>query len=176
MQHPRAFILAAAMFASFAGTLAPARADGPVSLGVGPSIAFQSQARQYGGINQLNITASLDLGNIKQIPLRNSLMFDYAGGAANGGSLGEYGIGFGTRLNTPVYIGAGAFLYSVNLNQGSALGTHSTSGFGSNIFIGQRILEVPGGAAFGVQLTYRQLPAVNGVDPSGLGLTLRVSL
>jgi hypothetical protein len=175
MRHPRVTAAAVAL-GSLAFAVAPARADGPLSIGVGPSIAFQSQARRSGGTDQLNINLALDLGSTKHFPLRNSLMFDYAGGAANGGSLSEYGLGFGTRLNAPTYVGGGAFLYSVNLNGGSAGGPHSSTGFGSNIFAGRRILEVPGGVAFAVQLTYRQLPVVSGVNPSGLGLTFRVSL
>jgi hypothetical protein len=175
--NPRAIILAITVLGSLAGAAAPARADGPFTIGLGESLALQSPARQIGGTTQLNVTASLDMGNIKQFPLRNSVMFDYAGGSANGGSLSSYGLGFGTRLNTPVYIGAGAFLYSVTANQGPALGSHSTAGFGSNIFVGQRIADVPGvGPAFAIQLTYRQLPTINGIDPSGLAATFRVSL
>jgi len=175
MQRFTAIIFIATLALGASATL-PACADSPFGLGVGPSIMFQSAARQVGGTDQLNINATLDLGGSKHFPLRNSLMFDYAGGSANGGSLNDYGLGFGTRLTTPVYIGAGAFLYSVNANQGPVVGTHTATGFGSNIFVGEKILDVPGGAAFAAQLTYRQIPIVNGINPGGLAATLRVSL
>jgi hypothetical protein len=176
MHHPR-FLALLIFLATLLGTTVPARADGPFTIGLGESLAFQSQARQIGGTAQLNLTASLDMGNIKQFPLRNSVMFDYSGGSANGGSLSSYGLGFGTRLNSPAYIGAGAMLYNVTANQGPVLGSRSTISFGSNIFVGQRIANVPGvGPAFAVQLTYRQIPAVNGINPSGLAATFRVSL
>jgi hypothetical protein len=159
-----------------ASAAAPAGADGPFSLSVGPAIMFQSAARQVGGTSQINVGAALDVGAAKPFPLRNSFLFDYASGSANGGSLTDWGIGFGTRLSTPAYLGAGAFYYSVNVKQGPIIGSRSTGGFGSNIFVGEKLIDVPGGAAVGAQITYRQLPTLDGIDPSGLAFTLRVSL
>jgi hypothetical protein len=155
-------------------TCAPVLADS-VGVTVGEAIPFQGAARSIGGTTQLNIGADIALTKAKVLPIRAALMFDYAGGSANGGSLNDYGLGLGARLTTPLYIGAGAFLYNVNANQGAALGSQSTNGFGTNIFVGERILPLPGGGGIGVQITYRQLPMVNGIDPSGLSFALRGS-
>ena len=125
MQHPRAIALALAVLGSLASAAAPARADGPLAISVGLAVPFAGAARQIGGTDQLNVSAGLDLGPTKHIPLRTSVVFDYAGGAAGGGSLGEYGLGVGTRLNTPVFIGAAGFLYVVNASLGGALGSRT---------------------------------------------------
>lgn len=159
---------------SLAATSLPAFADS-VGVTVGESIPFQSAARSIGGTTQLNVGADIVLNNAKVVPIKAALMFDYAGGSANGGSLNDYGVGIGARLTTPLYVGAGAFLYNVNANQGAPVGSSSTNGFGSNIFIGERLLPLPGGAGISAQITYRQIPVVNGVNPSGLSFALRGS-
>jgi len=152
----------------------PARADS-IGISVGEAIPFQAPARAIGGTSQLNLGADLSLSGAKVIPIKAVLLFDYAGGSANAGSLNDYGLGLGARLTTPLYVGAGAFLYDVNANQGAAIGSHSTNGFGANIFVGERILPLPGGAGISAQITYRQLPLVNGINPSGVGFALRGS-
>jgi len=159
-----------------AGATVPARADGSLSFSVGPAIMFQSAARQIGGTTQLNVGAGYDFGGVKPLPFRSSVVFDYASGSAGGGSLTDWGVGLGGRLTTPVYLGASAFLYNVNANQGPIIGSRSATGFGSNIFVGEKLISIPGGASVGAQITYRQLPTVNGIDPSGLGFALRASL
>jgi hypothetical protein len=152
---------------------APATADS-VGLSVGQSLSFQSAARQVGGTTQLNLGATFDITPPK-IPLRGSIVLDYAGGSANGGSLSNFGAGLGVRLNTPIYAGVSGLIYDVSLNPGGGLATTSRTAFGTNYFVGERIIPIPGGGGVSIQATYRQLPVVNGVDPSGLGLGLRVS-
>jgi hypothetical protein len=152
---------------------APAAADS-VGLSVGESVVFQSAARQVGGTTQLNLGASFDLGPTKPLPVRASLVFDYAGGSANGGSLSNYGGGLGVRLTTPIYAGVNGLFYNVSLSPGGGLASANRTGFGTNYFVGERLASLPGGASVSLQATYRQLPTVNGVDPSGLGVSLRL--
>jgi hypothetical protein len=157
-------------------TAQPALADGALFATLGESVPFAGSARQIGGTALINVGVGLDLNNLKPLPLRNSVLFDYATGSANGGSITNWGVGFGTRLSTPTYIGAAAFLYNVNVNQGSVIGSHSATSFGSNIYVGQRFISVPGGLSVGAQITYRQLPVVNGIDSSGISFAVRGSL
>jgi len=175
MQRRIAIILISLVSLAASAT-APARADGSLSFSVGPAIMFQSAARQIGGTTQLNVGAGYDFGGVKPLPFRSSVVFDYASGSANGGSLTDWGLGLGGRLTTPTYLGASAFLYNVNANQGPIIGSRSATGFGSNIFVGEKLISIPGGASIGAQVTYRQLPTVNGIDASGLGFALRASL
>ncbi len=164
------------LFVMLCMTAQPALADSTFSALVGEAVMFSSAARQIGGTGQINVGASVGLGHLKLSALKNSAVFDYASGSAGGGSINDWGIGFATRLNTPVYIGAGGLIYVVNVNRGAALGSRSTTGFGSNIFVGQRLFGLPGGTGFSAQMTYRQLPTLNGIDPSGLSFALRVDL
>jgi hypothetical protein len=168
---------------SLAATGLPAYADS-VGVTVGESIPFQSAARSLGGTTQLNLGADIALSNVKVLPIRPALMFDYSGGSGSGsalsGSLHDYGLGVGARLTTPLYAGAGLFVYDVNATFnstviGGSATSYSTNGVGTNIFLGERIIPLPGGAGISAQITYRQIPVVNGVNPSGLSFALRGS-
>jgi hypothetical protein len=152
---------------------APASAES-VGLSIGENLVFSSAARSVGGTTQLNLGASFDIGPTKPLPVRASIVFDYAGGSAHGGSLSNYGGGLGVRLTTPVYLGVNALFYNVSLNPGGGLATANRVGLGTNYFVGERLAQFPGGGSLSLQATYRQVPLVNGVDPSGLGVSLRV--
>jgi len=151
---------------------APAAAES-VGLSIGENLVFQSAARSVGGTTQLNLGASFDFGPSKPLPVRASLVFDYAGGSAHGGTLSSYGGGLGVRLTTPIYAGINGLFYNVSLNPGGGLASANRVGFGTNYFVGERIASIPGGASISLQATYRQVPLVNGIDPSGLGVSLR---
>jgi hypothetical protein len=161
----------------------PALAD-TIGVTVGESIASQGAARDIGGTTQLNVGADVALYSPKLVPVKVALMFDYAGGSGSGqalsGSLNDYGLGLGARLTTPLYVGAGVLLYEVNATFnptviGGSSTSYNTAGVGTNIFLGERILPLPGGAGISAQITYRQVPMVNGVNPSGLSFGLRGS-
>ena len=160
--------------AALTATSVPAFADS-VGITAGEAIPFQSAARSIGGTSQLNLGFDVSLNRVPVIPIRPALMFDYAGGSANGGSLNDYGAGLGARLTTPFYAGAAAFIYNVNAKFGAGNVSNSTTGAGAQIFVGEKIVPLPGGAGIGAQITYRTLPVVNGVNPSGLSFALRGS-
>jgi hypothetical protein len=151
---------------------APASAE---SVGLLVGASFQTAQPQVGGATKLNLGASFDL-TPKVIPVRVALVFDYAGGSANGASLSNYGAGLGVRIDAPVYGGVNMLVYNVSLNPGGGLATASRVGLGTNYFVGERIARMPGGGTVSVQATYRQVPTVNGINPSGLGVALRLGL
>ncbi|MBC5810645.1 MAG: hypothetical protein GIW95_07325 [Candidatus Eremiobacteraeota bacterium] len=171
----RLFASCAVVAIALAGTPLAALADGPLSVTIGPAFVTQSTARTIGGTVQTNVGAAYDFGPKTIVPVRASLQFDYAGGASNGGALRDYGVGIAGRLTTPICIGAGVSLYSVSASIPSGTSVSKT-GIGSNYFIGQKIIDVPGGIDISLQATYRQVPQVNGIDPSGLAVGLRIGL
>ncbi len=165
---------------ALASAPAAALADTGLSVFVGPTFVGQSAAQQIGGTVQTNVGAGYDIGP-KVIVLRTALQFEYAGGSANGGSLQNYGVGLSERLTTPVYAGAAVMLYGVNaqfsiaspLGGGPGTGSASTTGIGTNIFVGERLLGIPGGSSIGVELRYRAVPSAGGYNPSGVSVGLR---
>lgn len=111
------------------------------------------------------------------MPLALSLQFDDANGSSTGGTFNEYGFGLAARLTTPFYAGAGFSLYNTNARiPGRALGSVNETGIGTNYFIGERVLSLPGGINFGLQASYKQVPQFDGLNPSAFGVGLRVRL
>ena len=163
----------------------PASADAGIALSGGPTFVLNGDTRNAVGSVQTNLGLGYDIGPKIVVPIRVSLDLDYAGGSGNGGTISEFGGGLGARLTTPLYLGVTASLYTVNIHPGgiaapgsgsglSATPTSST-GFGTNFFVGERLLGLPGGAGVSLQATYRRLPSSGGYDPSSLTVGLRAS-
>ncbi|MGH7727304.1 MAG: hypothetical protein ACREM2_00725 [Vulcanimicrobiaceae bacterium] len=156
----------------------PARASStPLSVEVGPQFLTQGAARSVGGDVQPAFGLDYDFGPNLPLPVRTSFHFNYAGGSANGGNLNEYGFGFGARLTTPIYLGAGIDVYNVNLHPLPGRvpeGATSTTGLGSDFVLGENLLTVPGGVGLSLEARYKLVPNLDGIDPSAFGIDLRV--
>ncbi len=143
-----------ALVASFSSQAASAAT--PLSVEVGEQFSTQrplSSNEPYFGLNY-------DIGPKTIIPVRASLQADVAGG---GGRAGQTGFGIAARTTTPLYVGAGASLYSIG--SGTYLGT--------NFFLGSTLFTVPGAeTTIALQGTYRHIPARS----SSVGVGLRVQL
>lgn len=175
---------AAAAFAILACS-APAFADTPLSIQLGPTIIFQQNARDTGGTTQVGVGANYDVGpRVPIVPIRGSVTFDYSGGANGNQRLSTYGFGVAGRLTTPFYAGAGIGVYFENATlccfvapgapNSTATTTASATAVGTNFFLGERLFTIPGGSALSLQATYQQRPSFDGVDPSGLNVGLRL--
>jgi len=168
-------IAAIAACASLACAL-PARADSPFSLQVGPQFGLQSSGRSAAGNVATDVGLNYDFGPRTVIPIRASLQFENVNGT-NGafGNLHQNAFGVAGRLTTPLYAGFGVSVYTTSAAVSNPFGFqyHSTS-IGTNYFVGQRVLALPGGTAFSLQATYQQIPAFAGIDTSALGAGVRV--
>jgi len=175
---------AATLLTAFASA-APAYADTPLSVQIGPTLIFEQDARNTGGTTQVGAGVNYDIGpRLPIVPFRASATFDYSGGANGNARLGAYGFGVAGRLTTPLYAGAGIGVYFENATlccltfplQPGVTGTTSASAtsVGTNFFIGERLLTIPGGSSLSLQATYQQRPSFDGIDPSGLNIGLRM--
>jgi hypothetical protein len=168
---------------------APVSADQPVGVVAGG--AFPQGNEISTGIWQLNLGASYDVWP-SHGPFRLSIDGDYANGSAQNLGISDYGFGFGARLTTPIYAGLSAGFYTSTIRQtcsfatpgvaGSAGGggpsscpTQSGSGFGSTYFVGVRVFSGPG-FSLSLQGGYRQVPLVDGVNPSGTNVEVRLQI
>jgi hypothetical protein len=170
--------LAAAVALTALGAAAPARADtASFSLQIGPQFLLQNNAKNAGGDVQTDLGLNYDFGPKLPIPIRPSFQFDYASGSHGSGNLSDFGFGAAARLTTPLYAGAGLSVYNVNA-RGSFAGAPSSSwtGIGTNIFVGETLFALPGGAGVAVQASYKALPSSNGFDPSAFALDFRIQL
>lgn len=143
----------AAAFAFFAPQAASATT--PFSVEFGEQFSTQrplSISEPYLGLNY-------DLGPKTIVPLRASIQADLSAGGLN---FGGAGFGLAVRTTTPLYVGAGASLYS--LGGGTYLGT--------NFFVGSQLFTVPGGTTVGIQGTYKVIPA----EASSVGVGLRIQI
>ena len=132
-----------------------ARAATPFSVEFGEQFSTQrplQSSEPYLGFNY-------DIGPKTIVPLRASIQADLSAGGLN---IGEAGFGLAVRTTTPLYVGAGASLYS--LGSGTYLGT--------NFFVGSQLFTVPGGTSVGIQGTYKVIPA----QGSSLGVGLRIQI
>jgi hypothetical protein len=156
----------------------PASADtSPISFQVGPQFLTQSGGRNAGGDVATDLGLNYDFGPKIVVPVRASAQFDYASGSHAAGSLQAYGFGVAARLTTPIYAGAGFSVYEVNARR-SFFGapSYSWAGLGTNLFVGDTLFALPGGAGVSVQVTYKVLPSSQGIDPSAFALDFRVQL
>ncbi len=175
MKTLRSCLAAAAVVAAL-GAAVPARADStPVSIQIGPQFLPQSDGRNAGGGVQTDVGLNYDFGPKTIVPIRASFQFDYAGGSHASGTLNAYGFGIAGRLTTPLYAGAGISLYQVNARQSFAgAPSYSWAGVGTNLFVGDTLFALPGGAGVALQGTYKVLPSSQGIDPSAFALDFRV--
>ena len=153
---------------------APSLADGPVSVYAGPQFISQGTAQKLGGTVQGDVAVGYDFGPKTIVPIRARLDLDDSFGNTNSGRVGFLGIGASARLTTPIYAGLGFSLYSVNVRENAGFDTTAT-GFGTNIFAGQKIFSLPG-IGLAIEGSYKRVPSVDGVNPSAFGLGLRASL
>jgi hypothetical protein len=161
----------------FAVTAAPARADLPISLQLGAQFAQQSNARNAGGDTQTSFGLNYDFIRAPIVPVQVSFQFDDSNGTHDSGTLNELGFGVAARLTTPLYAGIGFSVYNVDARLAFPNAPSLTStGIGTNIFAGYRFLSLPGGVNFALQGTYKQLPTLNGINPSSFGAGVRVQL
>ncbi len=168
--------LSAAAFALLANAF-PARADLPVSVQIGPHFPTQSSARSAGGNAQIDVGLNYDIVRPPVIPAALSFQFDEANGANGGGNLNEYGFGFAGRLTTPLYAGAGFSIYNTTGRPNSPFAaSFSSTALGTNYFVGDRFLSLPGGVNFSLQAGLKLIPQFDGVNPSAFGVGLRVQL
>jgi hypothetical protein len=155
----------------------PAAADLPLSVQLGAQFPTQNNAQNAGGDVQTNVGLNYDFIRAPVVPIQASFAFDLAQGSHGSGMLNEYGFGAAARLTTPIYIGAGLSIYNVNARYAFPGAANLTAtGIGENIFVGDRVLSLPGGVNLSLQATYKQLPSVAGLNPSSLGVGLRVQL
>jgi hypothetical protein len=168
---------AAAAFAAVLATSAAARADGPLSVQIGPQFALQDNARNAGGDMQTDIGAGYDFLKLPVAPVTAALQADDAFGSHGSGNLNQFGFGVAGRLTTPIYAGAGISVYNVSGRLAyAAAPSLSGSAVGENFFIGDRVLSLPGGLGFNLQATYKRVPSIAGIDSSAFGVGLRVAL
>jgi hypothetical protein len=170
----------------------PALADGPISVYAGPQFIAQGTAQNLAGTVQVDAAAGYDFGPKTIVPVRARFDLDDGFGNTNNGRVGYFGVGASARLTTPVYAGVGFSIYSVNVHvspvvtpgfsQGVAAGTTipngssaNGTGFGTNIFVGQKILSVPG-IGLAIEGSYKRIPSLDGVNPSAFGIGLRASI
>lgn len=153
---------------------APAAAETPISASLG--IHVPTGNGLSGTLTDLRV--NYDFGPRTIIPVRTSFQFDYASGNGNGANQRFYGLGLAARLTTPIYAGAGASIYDVNgVAKGAGnLVRSSGSGFGTNIFVGNHLVSIPGGVSLSLEGGYKSLPAVRGLNLSGFGVGLRAQL
>ncbi|MFY9781341.1 MAG: hypothetical protein WAJ85_12640 [Candidatus Baltobacteraceae bacterium] len=170
--------LAAAVAVAALGVAVPARADTtPISFQIGPQLLDQTSGRNAGGDVQTDVGVNYDFGPKILIPVRASFQIDYSGGSHTGGNLSAYGFGVAARLTTPLYAGAGISLYQVNARQSYAgAPSYSWTGVGTNVFVGDTLFALPGGAGVSLQGTYKAVPSSQGIDPSGYSFDFRVQL
>ncbi len=155
----------------------PARADLPVSVQIGPQFPTQSNARNAGGNTQIDVGLNYDIVRPPVIPAALSFQFDEANGANGAGNLNEYGFGFAGRLTTPLYAGAGFSIYNTTGRPNSPFApSFSSTALGTNYFVGDRFLSLPGGVNFSLQAGLKLIPQFDGVNPSAFGVGLRVQL
>jgi hypothetical protein len=156
---------------------APAFADGPLSVYAGPQFISQGTAQNLGGTVQGDIGLGYDFGPKTIVPIRARFDLDDSFGNTTHGRVGFLGIGASARLTTPIYVGLGFSLYSVNVREnGASAGFNTTSaGFGTSIFAGQKVFSLPG-IGLAIEGSYKRVPSVDGVNPSAFGLGLRASL
>lgn len=168
--------VSAAAFA-FLANAAPACADLPLSVQIGPQFPVQSNARSAGGNAQIDVGLNYDIVRPPVIPAALSFQFDEANGANGAGNLNEYGFGFAGRLTTPFYAGAGFSVYNTTGRPNSPFAaSFSSTALGTNYFVGDRFLSLPGGVNFSLQAGYKLIPQFDGVNPSAFGVGLRVQL
>jgi hypothetical protein len=175
--HVRSLAGVLALAATLTVPAVPALADAPLSVELGAQLPQQSNARNAGGDVQTGFGVNYDFIRAPIVPVQVSLAFDDANGSNGNGKLDDYGIGVAGRLTTPLYAGIGFSVYTVNarVNAPSAPSFTST-GIGTTIFAGERFLTLPGGVSFALQGTYKQLPSFQGINPSSIGVGLRVQL
>jgi hypothetical protein len=156
---------------------APAAADLPISVQLGAQFPTQNNSQNAGGDAQTNVGLNYDFIRAPVVPIQASFAFDLSQGTHGSGMLNEYGFGAAARLTTPIYVGAGISIYNVNARYAFPNAQNvSSTGIGENIFVGDRVLSLPGGVNFSLQATYKQLPSFDGLAPSSLGVGIRVQL
>ena len=170
---------------------APGLADGPISVYAGPQFISQGSAQKLGGTVQGDVSAGYDFGPKTIVPIRARIDLDDSFGNTSNGRVGFLGVGASARLTTPIYAGLGFSVYSVNVreNHGAEIfcldcspqpgygpGFNTTStGFGTNIFVGQKVFSLPG-IGLAIEGSYKRVPSVDGINPSTFGVGLRASL
>ncbi len=166
----------AVALAAVSVTAAPARADLPVSVQAGAQFPLQDNARNAGGSAQTQLGLNYDFLRLPVVPVAVSVQLDDAFGSNGTGSLNRFGFGVAGRLTTPLYVGAGISVYGVNARLAYPNAPSNTgTAFGENLFAGARVFSL-GGVGFALQASYEHVPSVAGIDPSAVGVGLRVQL
>lgn len=188
--------IATLVSAGIAGTPAPARAEGPLSVALQAVIPSGNGGGSFGGTTQLGAGLGYDFGPPIIVPVRATVQFDYNGGSEGGSSLSTYGFTVGARLTTPIYAGIGIGPYFTSLKEGNFLEpipfppmpgrtfiylpppnlSMTTAGFGTKFTVGDRILSLPGGVSLSLEASYQLLPTIRGIDPSAGRLGLRLHI
>lgn len=187
----RSLVCGALAVSIVSSSFAPALADGPLSIYAGPQFISQGSAQNLGGTVQGDVGAGYDFGPKTIVPVRARLDLDDSFGNTSSGRVGFFGIGASARLTTPIYAGLGFSLYTVNVREnhgprlfcldcgydpGYGRGFNTTSeGFGTNIFVGQKLFSVPG-IGLSIEGSYKRVPSVDGINPSAFGLGFRASI
>lgn len=170
--------IAATIFVtSFCSLAAPAVAATPLSVEGAVQFPFAESGRSAAGTTQSAFGADYDVGPQTVVPIRASVHLEDTNGSRGTGRANAFGVGVAARLTTPIYAGAGLSLVTLNArpNVPNAV-TTSVAGVATSLFIGERLLRVPGGTGVSLQATYEALPRVSGIDLSGVALGVRVQL
>ncbi len=171
--------LAGSLTLSFVALFAmrPVAAATPLSVTLGAQFPTQNNAQNAGGDTQASLLVGYDVIHAPIVPIQASLTFDASQGTHGSGMLNELGFGVEGALTTPFYAGAGVSVENVNARPAYAGASNVTQlGLGTSIFVGDRVLSLPGGVNFSLQATYKQVAPVDGINPSSYGLGLRVHL
>ncbi len=152
----------------------PSIADGPLSVYAGPQFISQGSAQNLGGTLQGDVGVGYDFGPKTIVPIRARFDLDDSFGNTSSGRVGFFGVGASARLTTPIYVGLGFSVYSVNVRENQGFNTTAT-GVGTNIFAGQKVFSLPG-LGLAIEGSYKRVPSVNGINPSAFGIGLRASL
>jgi hypothetical protein len=157
-----------------------ASSSAPVSLSLGVNFPSQSYAQDVGGSTQFALNGSFALTPTTPKSAALYLFLDYTGGGNSGRNENSVGGGIGVRTTDQIYGGLdlGVFGTTVNLPiitpEGVVPGTFSqgTTGGGGRIYIGANLTPASARPVLFVEGGYRFLPSVNGVNPSGFGVSI----
>ncbi len=166
------------------GLGSPALADGRISVYAGAALA-DNGATDTLGLVQPDVAIGYDLGPRASGPVRIRLDADDAFGTGTFSSYNELSLGASVRLTTPTYFGIGASYDYVTVaahfggpipleNYPYSPPPTSKSSAGVSFFAGQKLIST---RAYGLALegSYRFVPSVGYVNPSGFSIGLRGS-
>ncbi len=152
---------------------AAASYNAPFSLSLGVNFPNQTQAKDIGGSSQIAANVSYAITPTTRRAGSLYLFVDYTGGGNSGANEDAIGGGVGFRMNTPIYAGLdlGAYGTSVGFRTPEGSVSSGTTGGGGRAYVGGNLVSGSGPVLF-LEGGYRFLPSVEGVDPSGWGVSL----